>query len=451
MTAPIGALPNAPLFTKVSVAGNRLSAKVNPALYGRYVRDEFFAEYSPEFDLALLPPSVQIVPALFNIAPVAWLSGMTFEVPELDDAVSETLIRTKAALESMYPHLDWSGQINPLRRSPPGPLGGPGHDEGTPTRLALFSGGLDSVCTSLRHQKHKQLLVSVWGADVALSDEHKWRNVAGWTRDYAARFGHDTAFVRSNLRSFLNEDYLNNFSDDITNWWGGVQHGLGLTGLTAPLATHLGTAEVLIAASHSTAFHAPWGSHPTIDNHIGWQQTRVAHDGFELTRMGKLAFCRDYFRNTNSAPALIRVCYAASSNDGENCCKCEKCLRTMAALIVLDEDPCRWGFKAPIDEAMQRIRNGFLNHEFKLGANGVYMWQDIQTWAHEAQSRMDASRIETSTRLELIDWFAQTDFSSWLDQELRPNSGFSRVKRFAKVRFPRITSLLRRLMRGAAT
>lgn len=450
MTAVNGASPSVPLFTQVAVAGNRLSAKLNPALHGRYVRDEFFAEYSPEFDLALLPPSVQIVPALFNIAPVAWLSGMTFEVPELDDVVLETLIRTKAALKSMYPRLDWSGQIDSLRSSSPEPVGVPDRDEGTPTRLALFSGGLDSVCTSLRHQKHKQLLVSVWGADVALSDEHKWRNVAGWTRDYAVRFGHDTAFVRSNLRSFLNEDYLNNFSDDISNWWGGVQHGLGLTGLTAPLATRQRIAEVLIASSHSTAFQAPWGSHPTIDNHIGWQLTRVTHDGYELTRMGKLAFCRDYFRGMNSAPALIRVCYAASSNDGENCCQCEKCLRTMAALIVLDEDPSGWGFKAPIDEATQRIRNGFLNHKFKLGANGVYMWQDIQTWAREAQARMDTSVTEPSTRKDLIDWIEQTDFSFWLHQELRPNSRLSRVKRFAKVRFPRTITLLRRLMRGAA-
>src|SRR5690606_20772358 len=133
------------------------------------------------------------------------------------------------------------------------------------------------------------------------------------------QFGHDVAFVKSNLREFLNADYLDNANAPISNWWGLAQHGLGLTGLAAPLAALHRIQEVLIASSHTADFDAPWGSHPTIDNKIAWTGTRVHHDAFELSRQQKLALCVDDNNRHAIAPLQLRVCYSAASQAGENC------------------------------------------------------------------------------------------------------------------------------------
>lgn len=446
MPGPHAAARLPSLFEHFTVEGSTIEARFNAGLSGRYIREGFFATYPEDLPLAAMARTILMVPPLFNVAPVVWLSGKAFAVPSLDEATARTLHDTKLALQSMYPGVAWSGEIVPSSVVPEvGSSGASG--AGRPTKLTLFSGGLDSVFTSLRHHTHKQLLVSVWGADVRLDEESKWEYVAAWTRQHAEDFGHEAAFVRTNLRTFLNEDFLNSFGADIHNWWGGVQHGLGLTGITAPLAEAYGVPEVLIASTHSATFQAPWGSHPSIDDHVAWGATHVSHDGYELTRMGKLAYCQDHCHTAAIDPPVLRVCYSASSRSGENCCQCEKCLRTIAGLIVLGENPNDWGFSVSDEVAVERIRRGFGAKKFKLGANGVYMWQDIQAWANREPEGPHVRRAAVPARGALLDWLSGVDFSSLLDAETARPTRAAQLKRFVKANFPRGVTLLRRLQR----
>jgi hypothetical protein len=90
----------------------------------------------------------------------------------------------------------------------------------------------------------------------------------------------------------------------------------------------MGFGKVFIAASHTYAELFPWGSHPLTDSMWSSDATEIVHDGADASRSEKL-------RRIVQAPPLLeglRVCWMDA---GYNCGRCEKCLRTMAALRAL--------------------------------------------------------------------------------------------------------------------
>lgn len=449
------------LFEEVVIDRNRLIVKISKRLHPKYVIAPFFVEYPESVALHEVPQTTLLIPALFNIAPVVWLSGLTFTVDEIDEAALHALNNVRQVFEKMYPTVNWRGSViaqhhqqvsnGSTLAKPPGQAEDNSRGlwsqltESAVHKIVLFSGGLDSVCTSIRHRDSRQILMSVWGADIRLDEDKKWSTVHTSIADYAKQFGHDVAFVKSNLREFLNADYLDNANAPISNWWGLAQHGLGLTGLAAPLAALHRIQEVLIASSHTVDFDAPWGSHPTIDNKIAWTGTRVHHDAFELSRQQKLALCVDDNNRHAIAPLQLRVCYSAASQAGENCGVCEKCLRTAAGLVVLGEEPSHWGMPVAANEAVERIITAFSIRRFELGDNGVFMWQDIQ---RDAKRRVEPCITDSNllqARTKLVNWFANVDFRV-MTQEHPPRGGVTRrLKRFLKVHFPGSVAVARRM------
>ncbi len=74
-----------------------------------------------------------------------------------------------------------------------------------------------------------------------------------------------------------------------------------------------------------------WGSHPLIDHKYSSSDLLVQHVDAELTRLDKLRMVADWDAGLQN----IRVCHP--NFPGENCCRCEKCIRTMLALIAIDQ------------------------------------------------------------------------------------------------------------------
>lgn len=75
---------------------------------------------------------------------------------------------------------------------------------------------------------------------------------------------------------------------------------------------------------------APWGSHPLIDPNYGSSDLLIRHDGAELSRLDKTRLVADWHAGLQN----IKVCQP--NWPGENCGRCEKCIRTMLALIAID-------------------------------------------------------------------------------------------------------------------
>lgn len=90
---------------------------------------------------------------------------------------------------------------------------------------------------------------------------------------------------------------------------------------------------VSIASTYDLANLAPWGSHPLIDSHFSSSTLRIRHEDEALSRLAKIKLVAEW----DVALKHLRVCNEKDSyREGNyNCGKCEKCVRTMTALLAL--------------------------------------------------------------------------------------------------------------------
>ncbi len=87
---------------------------------------------------------------------------------------------------------------------------------------------------------------------------------------------------------------------------------------------------VYIASSYNISILVPCGSHPLLDPAYSSYDMRIIHRDLELSRMEKIKLVADW----DVALQNLRVCLA-NVKDRLNCGKCEKCVRTMTALVAI--------------------------------------------------------------------------------------------------------------------
>jgi hypothetical protein len=210
------------------VSGGRIRVPLRASGDARrlVLEDHFEAAY--DCDLGAASPSLLLVPAIAALAPAAWVSGAELRTPLCDSTFFESLAAIRGVFAAMYPGVAWTGSVTADRLTA---------DPGVGDRSAiLFGGGVDSTATYLRRRAEDPLLVSVWGADVRLSEEHAWRTVEAAVDEFAQTQGARRSFVRTNTRDVtdgfaIRHAYGNGVLND---WWANVQHGLALLGLSAP-------------------------------------------------------------------------------------------------------------------------------------------------------------------------------------------------------------------------
>lgn len=298
--------------------------------------DSSSMEVGYDVDITGVPVGVAIVPLLANVLPMAWVYDALIEVPVCDADFFACLPEVKRGYEGMYPGMHFGGElkvgtVEESRKT----VGG---------AMCLFSGGVDAFNTLIQHADEHPALLAVRGADVKLGDTEGWARVRTHGEKVARDFGVEFHQVSSTFRTFLREDVLEQrVAESGDGWWHGFQHGLGLLGHAAPLAWALGKDTTYIASSFTAA---DWGkytcaSDPTIDNHVRFSGARAVHDGYEFARQDKVHNIVAYSRSTG-VPIKLRVCW--ESEGGSNCCRCEKCLRTILAIYAEGADPREFGF-----------------------------------------------------------------------------------------------------------
>ena len=105
-------------------------------------------------------------------------------------------------------------------------------------------------------------------------------------------------------------------------------HGALLASVAHAFST--GFRRAYLAPSNTTPELEPWGSHPLLDPIYSTAHLDIEHFGRDLTRFERTALVADW----PAARASIRVCQRSPNWPG-NCGTCEKCIRTMTALVAL--------------------------------------------------------------------------------------------------------------------
>ena len=382
---------------------------VSKLSFSKDVKKYFLSNYfRVEYDRNILnvSPSILHIPAISNLIPIAWAIGADIHVKELDETYLNCLHKIKSVMMRWYPDLSFSTNIEA--------------EDVVQNRFfnkehgLLFSGGLDSTVSYIRHITKNPKLIMVWGADIRLDRERFWRKIRNQYKIFADNENVKINFVKANMRQFMNENLLNldfgNFLTDFS-WWGAIHHGLGLVGLCAPLSVteHLGT--IFIASSHTKELiNYPWGSHPLIDNNISWADVKVIHDGYDLTRQEKIQCLKNYITSYNRYP-FLRVCWSQSKI--LNCGNCEKCSRTILGLILENIDPNKCGFDIN-SNFFENLKQIFVKNSYDLSLDRVLFFKDIQKSIPE---KMDHNLYDCR---EFFKWFKNFEISEVQKKDLIP-------------------------------
>lgn len=326
----------------------------------------FFSHYS--CDIGMVPDSIAVIPFVVNVLPIIWVTDSILELPELDSDFFQSIEEFKKGYIKMYPMIAFGGEVrvvslvkNVIAKSE--------NDV-----AAFFSGGVDAFSTLINHISEKPILVTVRGADIKLDDVDGWSIVTNHVNQVASEYGLNVLLIESNFRYFLNEARLNELIGSAKdNWWHGFQHGIGLIGLSFPAAYTCGFAKIYIASSYTKEDRYTCASDPLIDNYLRFANAQIFHDGYEYSRQKKIECLCSYVKKTSKTMNL-RVCYMVDG--GRNCCRCEKCYRTITGIIAEGHSPLNYGFNINSTDLNKIIHD--LKWNIFMSSAIVILWKDIQ-------------------------------------------------------------------------
>ena len=89
-------------------------------------------------------------------------------------------------------------------------------------------------------------------------------------------------------------------------------------------------AEIRIPSTFSSDGQIPWGSSAFSDPEFSDERLAIIHDTCAATRTDKIEF----LAQQPLALQYLRVCPGVKNDANYNCCRCEKCLRTMVSLYA---------------------------------------------------------------------------------------------------------------------
>lgn len=344
----------------------------------------FFIEYDE--DISKIPKSILVIPFLCNMLPISWVCNAEIKINDIDKAFYNSIQDFKQGYIEMYPKILFKGRLITNKIVDNTYIA-------TNKTAAFFSGGVDAFSTLITHVKEKPTLVTLWGSDIHLKNKAGWEIVKKHAIQTAKIFETNNLFIKSSFRLFLKEHELGTLVYDKANdyWWHGFQHGIGLIGHIAPYAYKHRISTIYIGSTFTEKEKGTvtCASDPTIDNFVKISSCKTIHDGYEFNRQEKIHNIVEY-KIKNNKKFELRVCW--KSENGDNCCKCEKCYRTIYGLIAEKANPKDYGFYISdlkkIEKDMKRriilsniliplwkdVQNKFIENKDSLYKNSNYKW-----------------------------------------------------------------------------
>ena len=189
--------------------------------------------------------------------------------------------------------------------------------------IMTFSGGADSCFTAWRHKKGtcgrlKQNLdagLMIQGFDISLGQEDVFERAAKKSKIMLNSLGVEMIPIATN---FKNTGQL----------WMDC-HGAGIASCLMVLQGGFTTGLIGSSAPYNRLQSPFLGSNPVTDHLFSSDSFRILHDGAAYTRRAKVKEIAKW----PEVLKLLRVCYAGVDHD-RNCCKCEKCIRTILSFRV---------------------------------------------------------------------------------------------------------------------
>lgn len=325
-----------------------------------------FVEYDENIES--VPLSIAVIPFVVNVLPIIWLTDSVLNVPELDKDFFDSIEEFKNGYIKMYPMLSFQGKLNVGKLHI-------NHSSGKGNPIVFFSGGVDAFATLTAHIDERPILLTLWGADVDVENEEGWSVVWSHTRKVAESLNLESTKVKTTFRKFLNQEALSELvKKSREEWYFGFQHGIGMLGHAAPLTYLKESTTVYIASSYRPEDKIACASDLSIDGNVRYCGAVIFHDQYEYNRQEKIMHLCQYVDKSNH-PLFLRVCWTA--DNGGNCCHCEKCYRTIFALLAEGADPNKFGFNIADEDILRIIK--YVKTKMNMSMHVIAFWNEIQS------------------------------------------------------------------------
>ncbi|NND61244.1 MAG: hypothetical protein HKN49_13350 [Gammaproteobacteria bacterium] len=210
---------------------------------------------------------------------------------------------------------------------------------GIPGVATMYSAGVDSAYTFVRHYQDITHLVRIFGLDFNDHPDETAAIVAA-DRSYADEHGKTYIPVRTNMRVYVDERNI-----DYASFWGFPLYAVSLA---------LGIEQFIFPSSYTYSELEPASGHPLTDPLWANEQIQIEHDVC-IRRSDKLRGIID----SSHAMERLHVCWREPV---DNCGTCSKCVRTAVALRVLGARTDA----IPDDNVLEGLRNLNINDESGL-------------------------------------------------------------------------------------
>lgn len=398
-----------PLIDSVQVNKNKITIIPSASFKNKFlIEDVVTFEYDQNVDLSPLDVSILTIPFIGMAAPAVWISGMMCEVEVIDQDLYNSLKKIKEVIKTFYPTIAWEGDIVPKKIVANKP-----HNYFKKNDMALmFSGGVDSVASSIGRFYRKQLLITNHGTDKKFVDKKTWSQVKTRCEEFAKIYGHTNTYIKFNYRYAFNLPEVRGYLKGTQcTWFAHVTHGLYLMCPTSPLLYLMGYDTLYIASSSTRDWPYPWGSHPLIDNNMKFCGIQVCHDQDALGRAQKIGLIADIAKKNGIAKPKLRVCW--HDDKGDNCLKCEKCLRTIHAILSQGEDPKEYGLFISLSSLKKRTIAFLTLKNFDHSA--LREWKDTQ---YECRTLLNKKSLDKHANvIAYLEWFSSLDLLKYCDKK----------------------------------
>lgn len=293
----------------------------------------------------------------------------------VEGPVARETIEASRRVQALY--VRWFPRLRPIRVEAPLRTSGR-RPAGV---LSLFSGGVDSFYSALQTRDRLTHLLFVHGFDIPLAASKLRVQVAGPLRSAAAELGVPLLEMETNAREF---------TDSYLPW--DFAHGAAIAAAGMVLAGTVG--EVMIPSSGESLTsryrtRLSWGSHPDLDPLWTTTEQQFVHHAADTGRQAKMRL----LATSDTAMRYLRVCWQNPAG-AYNCGRCEKCLRTMAGLRILDASDRCPRFPSALDRAaVQRTA---------ITEPDVVFWRELEEAAVAVGDESLASAIRTALRYRRI-------------------------------------------------
>jgi hypothetical protein len=165
----------------------------------------------------------------------------------------------------------------------------------------------------------------------------------------------------------------------------------------------------IASSSYEASDLRPWGTHPHLDPNFSSEGVAILHEDGGLPRSEKVR------RIARWDPALkhLFVCFEGPLPDSRaNCGRCEKCLRTMIALLAVSslEQTKAFGDSAVTPEAIRQVDLSYDPNEFS------FLWKPLERSMEEIGRRDLAAAIRRrlAESRRYLRWRAERDWKGVL-------------------------------------